>query len=163
MLFAVGLFHHIRRDLRIHCDEREVVVLFGAGKCDGGIDSRRDSHAWNVQLYDAVERGRYNQETMNIHGVHFPEDQLADFCRRHGVKKLSVFGSILRDDFSPRSDVDMLVEFEPGRTPGIIGFGGMILELSRMIGRPVDLRTPFDLSRHLRAHVLRQARLLHAA
>jgi hypothetical protein len=100
---------------------------------------------------------------MEINGVNFPDDQIAEFCRRHGVKKLSVFGSILRDDFRPESDVDILVEFEPGRTPGMIGFGGMILELSAMIGRNVDLRTPFDLSRYFRPAVLKEARTLHAA
>lgn len=100
---------------------------------------------------------------MDIKGVHFPEEQLADFCRRHGVRKLSVFGSILRDDFQPDSDVDILVEFHPGRTPGMFGFGGMILELSRIISRQVDLRTPFDLSRYFRPFILKEARTLHAA
>ena len=100
---------------------------------------------------------------MLLHGLNFPEPALAEFCRRHGVKRLSLFGSILTDDFSPDSDVDMLVEFEPGQTPGMVGFGGMILELSAMIGRRVDLRTPFDLSRHFRPLVLRQSRTLHAA
>src|SRR5437870_10446109 len=100
---------------------------------------------------------------MVINGVDFHEGRLADFCRRHGVERLSVFGSILGDDFRPDSDVDVLVEFQPGRTPGMFGFGGMILELSEMVGRTVDLRTPFDLSRHLRPFILRGARLLHAA
>lgn len=100
---------------------------------------------------------------MLLHGLTFPEAPLADFCRRHGVARLSLFGSILTDEFRPDSDVDMLVEFEPGRTPGMIGFGGMILELSAMIGRTVDLRTPFDLSRHFRPLVLKQSRTLHAA
>lgn len=100
---------------------------------------------------------------MVIHGVHFPEDRIADFCRRHGVGRLSLFGSILGDEFRADSDVDVLVEFQSGRTPGVFGFGAMILELSEMIGRTVDLRTPFDLSRHFRPFVLREARLLHAA
>ncbi len=100
---------------------------------------------------------------MVINGVHFPEDRIAEFCARHGVKRLSLFGSILRDDFRDDSDVDMLVEFEPGRTPGMIGFGGMILELSEMIGRRVDLRTPFDLSEYFRPEVMRESRTLHAA
>ncbi len=100
---------------------------------------------------------------MVFNGVQFPQEALADFCRRYGVKRLMLFGSILRDDFGPESDVDMLAEFEPGRTPGMIGFGGMILELSRLIGRRVDLRTPFDLSRYFRAAVLKEAQTLHAA
>ena len=100
---------------------------------------------------------------MVVRDIHFPETALADFCHRHAVKRLSLFGSILTDDFRPDSDVDMLVEFEPGRTPGMIGFGQMILELSEMVGRRVDLRTPHDLSEHFRPLVRRQARVLHAA
>lgn len=100
---------------------------------------------------------------MLINGVDFPEEKLADLCRRYGVQRLSAFGSILRDDFRPDSDVDLLVEFLPNRTPGMFGFGAMILELSEMLGRPVDLRTPFDLSPHFRLLVQRAARVLHAA
>lgn len=107
---------------------------------------------------------------MLINGVNFPEDQIADFCRRHDVARLSLFGSILRDPtpeggygFRPTSDVDVLVEFLPGRTPGLLAFSGMQLELSRLIGRDVDLRTPLDLSRYFRDEVLREARQLHAA
>lgn len=100
---------------------------------------------------------------MNMHGIQFDADQLADFCRKHHVARLSVFGSILRDDFGPDSDIDLLAEFEPGQTPGMVGFGSMILELSKMLGRQVDLRTPQDLSRHFRPFVLREAKPLHAA
>lgn len=60
---------------------------------------------------------------MIINGVNFPDDTLAAFSDRHGVSRLLVFGSILRDDFRPDSDVDVLVEFLPGRTPGMFGFG----------------------------------------
>jgi len=100
---------------------------------------------------------------MRIHGLDIPQQEIADFCHRHGVRRLSLYGSILRDDFGPDSDVDVLVEFDPGRTPGMFGFGQMILELRGIIGRDVDLRTPNDLSRYFRAEVLRTARLLHAA
>jgi uncharacterized protein len=107
---------------------------------------------------------------MLINGVNFPEDQIAAFCRRHGVARLSLFGSVLREatpeggyGFRPTSDVDMLVEFLPGRTPGLLALSGMQIELSEMIGREVDLRTPLELSRYFRDEVLREARLLHAA
>ena len=76
---------------------------------------------------------------MVVNGVNFPDKPLAEFCGRHGVKRLSLFGSILRADFRPDSDVDVLVEFEAGRTPGMFGFGGMILELGEIIGRRIDL------------------------
>lgn len=105
---------------------------------------------------------------MRIHGVEIPEDRIADFCRRHGVKKLSLFGSILRDaggeyGFRPESDVDILVEFLPGRTPGLLYFGGMLTELQGMLGREVDLKTPEDLSDYYRGEVVREARALYAA
>jgi uncharacterized protein len=108
--------------------------------------------------------------TMIINGVVFPMDRIADFCRRHGVARLSLFGSILREStseggygFRPSSDVDMLVEFFPGRTPGMIRLSGMQIELSLMIGREVDLRTALEISRYFRDEVLREARMLHAA
>ena len=100
---------------------------------------------------------------MMLHGISFPQEQIAEFCRRHGVRRLSLFGSILREDFRPESDVDILVEFLPGRTPGMFGYGTMILELGEIIGREVDLRTPEDLSRYQRLAIVGGARLLHAA
>jgi uncharacterized protein len=107
---------------------------------------------------------------MLINGVNFPEDRIADFCHRHGVARLSLFGSILRPatpeggyGFRPTSDVDMLIEFLPGRTPGLLALSGMQIELAEMIGREVDLRTPLELSRYFRAEVLREAKMLHAA
>jgi predicted nucleotidyltransferase len=107
---------------------------------------------------------------MVINGVNFPEEQIAEFCRRHSVAKLSLFGSILREPsdeggygFRPTSDVDVLVEFLPGQTPSLLTVGGMLMELQEMLGRQVDLRTPQDLSRYFRDEVLREARLLHAA
>jgi predicted nucleotidyltransferase len=81
---------------------------------------------------------------------------MAAFCRQHGIRRLAVFGSALRDDFGPHSDVDVLVEFEPGRTPGL-AFFAMQDELSRMFGRTVDLHTPGSLSRYFRAEVLAEA------
>jgi uncharacterized protein len=79
---------------------------------------------------------------MRLHTVDIPDDQIAEFCRRHGVKRLSVFGSILREDFGPESDVDVLVEFEPGGGPGLLGFAGMEIELTGILGREVHLHTP---------------------
>ncbi len=82
-------------------------------------------------------------------------DALAEFCREHGIRRLSVFGSALREDFGPESDVDVLVEFEPARTPGLLGVARIELELSELFaGRKVDLRTPEDLSRYFRQEVL---------
>ena len=90
------------------------------------------------------------------------EEALAAFCRRHHIRRLALFGSVPRDDFSPSSDVDMLVEFESGHVPGF-GFVDMQDELSHMVGRRVDLTTPNSLSRYFRARVLAEARPLYAA
>ena len=70
-----------------------------------------------------------------------PREQLAAFCQENGIKQLAVFGSALRDDFGPESDVDLLVEFESDRIPGLMGFAGMEIELSELFGRDVDLLT----------------------
>jgi len=83
-------------------------------------------------------------------------EAIAAFCRRHHVRCLALFGSVLRDDFTPASDVDVLVEFEPGRVPGL-AFFAMEVELSEMIGRKVDLNTPGFLSRYFRDQVLAEA------
>ncbi|MDX9972180.1 MAG: nucleotidyltransferase family protein [FCB group bacterium] len=90
-----------------------------------------------------------------------PKDALIDFCRRNSIHKLALFGSALRDDFGPDSDIDILVEFEPEARVGLIRMAGMELELSALLGRKVDLRTPQDLSRYFRDEVVRDAELLH--
>lgn len=80
---------------------------------------------------------------------------LATFCREHGITRLAIFGSALRDDFGPDSDVDLLVEFQPDRIPGLLGIAGMEMELSELFdGRKVDMRTPEDLSPYFRQDVL---------
>ena len=94
--------------------------------------------------------------------IQLPMDRIADFCERHGVARLSLFGSVLRDDFTPESDVDVLIEFLPGRTPGL-AFFSMQDELSEMLGRQVDLNTPKFLSRAFRDEVLLEARPLYVA
>ncbi len=87
-----------------------------------------------------------------------PNEQLIEFCRRHHIRKLSLFGSVLRDDFRSDSDIDVLVEFEPGRTPGF-GFFAMEEELSELLGRKVDLNTPGFLSPRFREEVLAEAQV----
>jgi len=85
-----------------------------------------------------------------------PKDQIAAFCQRHHIRRLAVFGSALRDDFRPDSDVDVLVEFDPGHVPGF-DFIDVEDELSRIIGRKVDLNTPGFLSRYFRDDVIKEA------
>ena len=91
-----------------------------------------------------------------------PKDLIKDFCRRHHIRKLSIFGSYLRDDFGPESDVDFLVEFDPEHIPGLFDIAGMEIELSEMLGRKVDLRTAEDLSRYFRDEVVAQAEVQYA-
>lgn len=88
---------------------------------------------------------------------------LAEFCRKNHIARLSLFGSVLRDGFRPDSDVDVLVEFEEGHTPGMIGIARMEAELSTLFGRKVDLRTPQDLSRYFRDEVVQGALALVGA
>ena len=93
-----------------------------------------------------------------------PIDQakLETFCRKWKITELSLFGSVLREDFGPESDVDVLVEFEPGHTPGL-RFFRMEEELSELLGRKVDLNTPAFLSPYFRQEVLNEAEALYVA
>jgi uncharacterized protein len=100
---------------------------------------------------------------MTLHDVQFDDQVIAEFCRRHGVRRLSVYGSILRDDFRSDSDVDLLVEFLSDVRVSLFDLGGMLMELREMLARDVDLRTPGDLSRHFRDDVLRRAMTIYAA
>jgi predicted nucleotidyltransferase len=81
-------------------------------------------------------------------------DVVAEFCRRHRIQRLALFGSVLHGDDRTDSDLDLLVEFEPGVRVGLIGLASMEIELSNMLGRTVDLRTPGELSRYFRDRVL---------
>jgi predicted nucleotidyltransferase len=93
---------------------------------------------------------------MKHHGLEIPPAALAEFCRRNRIRRLAFFGSILREDFGPQSDVDILVEFEPGARTGL-RFFTMQDELSAILGRKVDLNTPGFLGRHIRDRVLAEA------
>jgi uncharacterized protein len=96
--------------------------------------------------------------------IEIPGDKIADFCRRHHIRKLSLFGSALRDDFGPESDIDVVVEFEAGKTPSSFRLFDMEDELSAMFGgRKVDVRTQEDLSRYFRGRVLSEALVQYAA
>ncbi len=89
--------------------------------------------------------------------------KITAFCRKHHIRRLALFGSVLRADFRPDSDVDVLVEFEPGSAPGLFGIARMERELTALLGgRKVDLRTPEDLSRYFRQNVLAEAEMQYA-
>ena len=98
-----------------------------------------------------------NLDVFSITNISIPSETINQFCQRHHIQKLSFFGSVLRDDFSPESDLDILVEFKPKHIPGLIRLSAMEQELSTIFQRQVDLRTPEDLSCYFRQEVLDSA------
>lgn len=92
--------------------------------------------------------------------ISIKEGEIAEFCRKHHIKKLSLFGSVLREDFTPDSDIDVLVEFESGHVPGL-AFFDIEHKLCHLLGRKVDLHTPQFLSRYFRDEVLSEAEVLY--
>lgn len=100
---------------------------------------------------------------MNRQNINVPKSKITDFCRQNHIRRLALFGSALRDDFRPDSDVDVLVEFDPGHVPGFLRLARMERELSGLLGgRRVDMRTPEDLSRYFRDEVVASAEVQFA-
>ena len=99
---------------------------------------------------------------MTLHGIEFPLERIESFCRANRIRRLALFGSILRDDFRPESDIDVLVEFQPGIRVGL-AFFRMQSELSAILGHRVDLNTPGSLSKYFRDEVLDEAEALYVA
>lgn len=100
---------------------------------------------------------------MKFHGIDIPQQKIADFCRKHRIQRLALFGSILRDDFTPDSDIDVLVEFEPDARIGLITLAGIEIELSELLGHKVDLNTPGFISPSYRERVLAEAQVQYDA
>lgn len=94
--------------------------------------------------------------------INMPYEKIAKFCKGNHIRRLSLFGSVLRGDSTPDSDIDFLVEFDPDHIPGLIRLAGMEIELSEILGRKVDLRTPDDLSPYFRKEVLDSAEVQYA-
>lgn len=99
----------------------------------------------------------------NVIEQYIPKYKLMEFCRKHHIRKLSLYGSALRGQLHPSSDIDLLVEFESGHVPGLITLAGMEIELTEMLGRKADLRTPRDLSRYFRDQVVNTAEVQYEA
>jgi predicted nucleotidyltransferase len=122
----------------------------------------RGSEVGGRELDNLIEKIRKahapSEETVKPPKIQIPKKEIAEFCRRHHIRRLALFGSVLRDDFRPASDVDVLVEFEEGHVPGW-EFFDMEEELSRIFGRKVDLNTPGFLSRFFRRRVLAEAQV----
>ena len=98
----------------------------------------------------------------NNTNINIPHEAIAEFCNRNYIRKLSFFGSVLRNDFRPNSDVDVLVEFELEHVPGFFGLAHIERELSGILGKNVDLRTPQELSRYFRDEVVSSAQVAYA-
>jgi len=94
---------------------------------------------------------------MTLHSIDIPQERIAAFCRENGIRRLALFGSILRDDFRPDSDVDVLVEFQAGVRVGYLAIARMARELADMMGRAVDMRTPAELHPAFRDEVMKEA------
>ena len=99
---------------------------------------------------------------MSLH-IQVNREQIAEFCRHHHIRRFAFFGSVLRDDFRPDSDVDVLVEFEPGHRLGLFELIRMQQEFSDLIGREADFRTPEDLGRYMRNRVMAESEVQYAA
>jgi hypothetical protein len=95
--------------------------------------------------------------------IDIPKDKIASFCRRNGIRRLWLFGSALRGDFRPDSDVDFLVDFQPNARAGLLDMAAMEIELGQLLGHKVDLRTPAEISRHFRKNVMESAELQYDA
>ncbi|HSX37426.1 MAG TPA: nucleotidyltransferase family protein [Chlamydiales bacterium] len=98
---------------------------------------------------------------LGVPKIKIPKAWIEKFCKAHHIIRMALFGSVLSDHFSETSDVDILVEFEPQHTPGLFGIVEMKEELSKNIGREVDLRTPLDISKFFRKEVIQQSYLLY--
>ena len=95
--------------------------------------------------------------------INIDKEQIASFCKRNHIVKLAFFGSVLTERFGPHSDIDVLVEFDPAHVPGLFALAGMEIELSELLGRKADLRTPGDLSHRFRDRVVKGALVQYAA
>lgn len=93
--------------------------------------------------------------------ISLPLEDIAEFCRKHHIRKMSLFGSVLRDDFRPDSDIDVLVEFEPDAKVSLFDMGGMQIELTELMGREVDFKTAGFLSRYFRQKVIDSAETIY--
>lgn len=111
-----------------------------------------------------LENGPEKSNVLNFPRIIIPELKIKNFCKKNNIKTLYLFGSVLRNDFSSKSDIDVLVEFLPEKTPSYLQIVPMEEELSKIFGgRKIDLKTFYELSKYFRDHVKEEANLLYAA
>lgn len=114
-------------------------------------------------MVSSKSRSRTDKKSRGKLNIAVPGEKISEFCRRNQIRKLAFFGSVLRDDFGPQSDVDVLVEFKDEHVIGFIGLASLEIELSAILGRKVDIRTSADLSRYFRKEVLDEAEVAYVA
>ena len=144
---------------------RELSRLEKSGVLTSTKEGRQKYYQANKELpvFNELKSLITNADSALSYRFTVSEVQIAEFCHRHHIRKLSLFGSVLRNDFRPDSDIDVLVEFEPGHTPGLFKLTDMETELSTLYGgRKVDLRTPAELSRYFRDSVIKEAKVQYA-
>jgi predicted nucleotidyltransferase len=164
----------VQRELRLMTEARllnrtkrgNLVYYQANGRCPifGELKSLADKGIFSSMATSSNLSGSDKRLLKCNPNIEIPRRKIAGFCRRHHIKKLSLFGSVLRDDFGPDSDVDVLVEFLPGHTPGYFSLFDMEAEFSALLGgRKADIRTSQDLSRYFREQVIREARVQYEA
>jgi len=94
--------------------------------------------------------------------IQIPKERIVDFCRRHQIRNLSLFGSVVREDFKQGSDIDILIEFKPGKRIGLLGLTALEFELSEIVGHKVDLNTPGFISKYFRDQILAEREVQYA-
>lgn len=118
--------------------------------------------AFVVRLNKAIQTTYGRKTQMTRAKICIPKDRIAQFCRKHHIQTLSLFGSVLRSDFGPDSDVDVLVEFKAGTRIGLIRLTGLEIELGEILGRKVDLNTPGFISNYFRSEIMAERDILYA-
>ncbi len=131
---------------------------------EAGNEERKTCYHGPVFLAAAlVRKKRGRRDSVSGERPEIPKEVVENFCRKHHIRKMSIFGSYLREVFGPESDIDFLVEFDPQHVPSLFDVVGMEIELSELLnGRKVDLRTPQDLSRYFRDEVVAEAEVQYA-
>jgi len=158
LMTVAGLLNRTKRGNLVYYQANGKSPIFGELKslADKGIFS---SMAISGNLSGSDKRLLKCKPNIKI-----PRIKIAGFCRKHHIQRLSFFGSVLRNDFGPDSDVDVLVEFLPDHTPGYFSLFDMETELSALLGgRKADIRTSRDLSRYFRDQVIREASVQYEA
>lgn len=152
LLAEAGLVNRIKRGNLVYYQANATSPIFNEfkGMANKGVFS-------SIRIPGKLP-GSDDQSLKGNTNMKIPRRKIAGFCRRHHIQKFSLFGSVLREDFGPDSDVDVLVEFLPGCTPGYFGLYDMEKELSALLGgRKADIRTAQDISRYFRDQVIREA------